>query len=73
MLVVNEYGELQGTFTLEDILEEIVGQVYDEHYLSNNKIKKKLKDEYIIDGLVPVRDLNRELIWHLPKIDANTR
>lgn len=70
--VVDEYGDLQGIITLEDILEEIVGQIYDEHDLDTNKIKKKSDTEYIIDGSVSVRDLNREFNWQLPETDATT-
>jgi Mg2+/Co2+ transporter CorB len=70
--VVNEYGDLQGIITLEDILEEIVGQIYDEHDSSKDKITKKSDKEFIIDGSTPIRDLNRELGWMLPEEDATT-
>lgn len=70
--VVDEYGDLQGIITLEDILEEIVGQIYDEHDSSRNKILKKSKNEYIIDGSISIRDLNRELNWNIPETDATT-
>ncbi len=70
--VVDEYGDLQGIITLEDILEEIVGQIYDEHDSGKNKITKMSGVEYIIDGSLPIRDLNRELNWKIPEADATT-
>lgn len=70
--VVNEYGDLQGIITLEDILEEIVGQIYDEHDTGKSKIKAKSENEFIIDGSVPIRDLNREFNWQIPESDATT-
>lgn len=70
--VVDEYGDLQGIITLEDILEEIVGQIYDEHDPTSSKIVKHAKDDYIIDGSVSIRDVNRELGWNLPETDATT-
>jgi len=70
--VVDEYGDLQGILTLEDILEEIVGQIYDEHDSSKNKVIKKSDTEYIIDGTMTVRDLNRELNWTIPETESNT-
>ncbi len=70
--VVDEYGDLQGIITLEDILEEIVGQIYDEHDTGKSKIKSKSENEFIIDGSVPVRDLNREFNWQIPENEATT-
>ncbi len=70
--VVDEYGDLQGIITLEDILEEIVGQIYDEHDNNKVKIMKGADNQYIIDGSVSIRDLNRELNWTLPENDAIT-
>ncbi len=70
--VVDEYGDLQGIITLEDILEEIVGQIYDEHDNMQSKIRSDIEGEYVIDGSVPIRDLNRELNWDLPEDEATT-
>ena len=57
---------------MEDILEEIVGQIYDEHDAGNQKITKLSDRSFIIDGSVSVRDLNRELDWQIPETDATT-
>lgn len=70
--VVDEYGDLQGIITLEDILEEIVGQINDEYDSSLEAIIKKSATEFLIDGATTIRDLNRELNWNLPDEDANT-
>ena len=52
---------------MEDILEEIVGQIYDEHDLAKQKVTKLSDNVFMIDGSVPIRDLNRELNWQIPK------
>lgn len=70
--VVDEYGDLQGIITLEDILEEIVGPISDEHDCPIDTIVKKSEVEFTIDGYTTIRDLNRELNWNLPDDDANT-
>ena len=70
--VVDEYGDLQGIITLEDILEEIVGQIHDEHDNFSDSIIVKGNSEYIIHGSTSIRDINRELNWNLPDDDANT-
>lgn len=71
-LVVDEYGELLGLITLEDILEEIVGQINDEYDESIKRIRKQKDGSYIIDGKVSLRDINRELNWDLPDDEAST-
>lgn len=70
--VVDEYGDLQGILTMEDVIEEVFGQIYDEHDHVYNKITKKSDEEYIIDGSVSIRDVNRELNWDLPETEATT-
>ncbi|HTT97269.1 MAG TPA: HlyC/CorC family transporter [Rhizomicrobium sp.] len=72
-LVVDEYGALQGLVTLEDILDEIFGELPDEHEAqSRPDVRRKQDGSYLIDGTVPVRDLNRDLDWNLPDEEATT-
>lgn len=70
--VVDEYGDLQGIITMEDVIEEVFGQIYDEHDYTHNKITKNSENEYVIDGSVSIRDVNRELGWDLPEAEATT-
>lgn len=71
-LVVDEYGEVQGLVTLEDILEEIVGAIADEHDILDEGIRPASDGTVSVDGSVPVRDLNRAMDWDLPDEDATT-
>jgi Mg2+/Co2+ transporter CorB len=71
-LVIDEYGEVQGLITLEDILEEIVGEISDEHDEVFEGAVKQPDGSYIIDGAAPIRDLNRALDWKLPDEEATT-
>jgi Mg2+/Co2+ transporter CorB len=71
-VVVDEYGTLQGVVTLEDILEEIVGNIDDENDISVAGVRAQPDGSYLVDGTVTLRDLNRELDWNLPDEDAST-
>ena len=72
-LVVDEYGALQGLVTLEDVLEEIVGDIVDEHDSSEtNDIVEDSDGYYIIKGSASIRDINRHLGWSLPYDEATT-
>ena len=71
-LVVDEYGALQGIVTLEDIIEEIVGDIRDEYDTAVAGIRPQADGSYLIDGAVTLRDLNRELDWGLPDDQAST-
>ncbi|HKF63887.1 MAG TPA: HlyC/CorC family transporter [Dongiaceae bacterium] len=71
-LVVDEYGALRGVVTLEDILEEIVGDIEDEHDIEVPGIKTEPDGSFIVDGTVTIRDLNRHCGWRLPDDAAAT-
>jgi len=71
-LVVDEYGEVQGLITLEDILEEIVGQIADEHDTHEAAIRVQADGTVNVDGAVAVRDINRQMGWNLPDEEATT-
>lgn len=71
-LVVDEYGTLLGVVTLEDILEEIVGDIRDEHDVPVAGVRPQTDGSYLIDGAVTLRDLNREFEWDLPDDMATT-
>ncbi len=72
-LVVDEYGSLQGLITLEDILEEIVGEITDEFDPdAEQEIRKAEDGDYLIEGAMTIRDFNRATDWTLPDDEANT-
>jgi CBS domain containing-hemolysin-like protein len=71
-LVVDEYGEVEGLVTLEDILEEIVGDITDEHDVAMPGVRKQPDGSVNVDGAVTIRDLNRVMDWNLPDQEATT-
>ena len=71
-LVVDEYGEVEGLVTLEDILEEIVGDIKDEHDTGYTGVRPQPDGSALVDGAVPVRDVNRLFDWNLPDEEATT-
>ena len=72
-LVVDEYGSLEGLITLEDILEEIVGEITDEFDVDAEHPLRKAEDgQFLVEGSMTIRDLNRAAEWSLPDDEANT-
>ena len=71
-LMVDEYGSFMGIVTLEDILEEIVGDIADEHDIPVTSAEEQSDGSYIVEGSVTIRDLNRQFDWRLPDEEAAT-
>ena len=71
-LVVDEYGSLMGLVTLEDIIEEIVGEIVDEHDIAPGGVVEKADGSFLMPGTVAIRDLNRAYDWDLPDEEAAT-
>jgi Mg2+/Co2+ transporter CorB len=71
-LVVDEYGDIQGLVTLDDILEEIVGEYTAESRAKTREIRRLDDGNYLVEGTVSIRTLNRHLEWDLPEEEAST-
>jgi Mg2+/Co2+ transporter CorB len=71
-LVVDEYGVVQGLITLEDIIEEIVGDIRDEHDVAVQGVRKQRDGSVVVDGSATIRELNRAMGWNLPDDEAAT-
>lgn len=70
--VVDEYGEVQGLVTLQDILKEIVGDISDEKDVDMQGVRQEADGSLVVDGSVAIRDLNRAFDWSLPDEEATT-
>jgi len=71
-MVVDEYGDIQGLVTLEDILEEIVGEFTTDPYATSRDIHPQDDGSYLVDGGVNIRSLNRQMDWQLPEDGPKT-
>jgi Mg2+/Co2+ transporter CorB len=71
-LVIDEYSDLKGLVTLEDIIEEIVGDIADEHDIARRGIRPQADGRLIVEGTTSIRDLNRAMDWNLSDENATT-
>jgi len=71
-IVVDEYGDMEGIVTLEDVLEEIVGEIEDEFDLPDESIERLDDGRIRIDGTFPIDDFNEQFDWSLPIEDFHT-
>lgn len=72
VIVVDEYGQTAGLIAMEDILEEIVGNIMDEYDEENDYIEEKGEDEYIIEGKTPLKELEDRFEIHFDEEDFET-
>ena len=71
-IVVDEYGGTAGIVTMEDILEEIVGEIYDEYDIEESKYKKLDNNTFLLDGEIPIYEVEKLLGVDLPEGDYDT-
>lgn len=71
-LIVDEYGSLMGLVTLEDVIEEIVGEIVDEHDIAGGDVVERPDGSFLVPGTTAIRDLNRAYDWDLPDEEAAT-
>ncbi len=71
-LIVDEYGSLMGLVTLEDVIEEIVGEIVDEHDIARGDVVEQPDGSFLVPGTTAIRDLNRAYDWDLPDEEAAT-
>ncbi len=71
-IVVDEYGDVQGMVTMQEILEEVLGDMSDEGDVSLTGVRKEADGSIVVDGSVSIRDLNRAMGWALPDSEATT-
>jgi Mg2+/Co2+ transporter CorB len=71
-IVVDEYGDVQGMVTMQEILEEVLGDISDEGDVSLTGVRKEADGSIVVDGSVSIRDLNRAMGWALPDSEATT-
>jgi Mg2+/Co2+ transporter CorB len=71
-IVVDEYGDVQGMVTMQEILEEVLGDMSDEGDVSLTGVRREADGSIVVDGSVSIRDLNRAMGWALPDSEATT-
>jgi Mg2+/Co2+ transporter CorB len=71
-IVVDEYGDMQGMVTMQDILEDVLGDMADEREVGLSGVRKEADGSIVVDGAVSIRDLNRAMGWSLPDSEATT-
>ena len=71
-IVIDEFGRTAGLITIEDVLEEIVGEISDEYDVAASGIRPQADGSFVVDGTTTIRDLNRRFEWNLPDDEATT-